>query len=464
MVFYFLFLERILSPASSAPVEEQDELGLAQFRDICDTSYQNISIKIFRWKHLWDPGEMTNTTDPVRSTKTQQKLQKHQNFSCPLGKSPHFSKTKNNQKLFKQTAKIRLTYSQLTKQIILMTITHIISMLYKTIRNKGNKIKKNQEAEQVQIITGQTRSNGKAFYENGKERKEAKIKEKRNIQEEQEHAKATTPQETSENQIKSKTEQKLNHMEDYKRGLLIHEIGEKKKKNKNTDPPENAARTTGTLRRKESREDQWFKQKMTLSKENTLRKQTKELSQDKTRKAQNNNDTRNRDQGRRNVKTNQNEETRTNENDRIKDSNQQSQMNKQKRDEPPTPPPPPSSSSSSEEEYDEPITEEEEEEEEETFEIQFFRMLNERRREWAKDEEMQKNFQDTARQIEENKRLLENFEEEFGEYVKFQQAILNDDIPEELEEESEEYIPTETKRRKTYKMNLQNEDYEEKEL
>ena len=309
-------------------------------------------------------------------------------------------------------------------------------MLYKTIRNKGNKIKKNQEAEQVQIITGQTRSNGKAFYENGKERKEAKIKEKRNIQEEQEHAKATTPQETSENQIKSKTEQKLNHMEDYKRGLLIHEIGEKKKKNKNTDPPESAARTTGTLRRKESREDQWFKQKMTLSKENTLRKQTKELSQDKTRKAQNNNDTRNRDQGRRNVKTNQNEETRTNENDRIKDSNQQSQMNKQKRDEPPTPPP----------------------------EIQFFRMLNERRREWAKDEEMQKNFQDTARQIEENKRLLENFEEEFGEYVKFQQAILNDDIPEELEEESEEYIPTETKRRKTYKMNLQNEDYEEKEF
>ena len=42
---------------------------------------------------------------------------------------------------------------------------------------------------------------------------------------------------------------------------------------------------------------------------------------------------------------------------------------------------------------------------------------------------MQKTFQDTQKQIEENKKLLDDFEEQFGEYVKFQQAILNDKIP-----------------------------------
>ena len=39
-----------------------------------------------------------------------------------------------------------------------------------------------------------------------------------------------------ENQIKHKTEQKPNHMEDYNRGPIIHEKETKKKKNKNTTP------------------------------------------------------------------------------------------------------------------------------------------------------------------------------------------------------------------------------------
>ena len=126
---------------------------------------------------------------------------------------------------------------------------------------------------------------------------------------------------------------------------------------------------------------------MTLS----LRKEIKELSQDKMRKAQNNNDTRNRGQWRRTNKTRHNEERRTNECEQIKDSNKQSQVSKQKRNESLPPPPPSSSSSSSEEEYDELIIEEEEEEEE-NFETQFFKMLRERRGGWTKDEKCKRLF------------------------------------------------------------------------
>ena len=241
MVFYFLFLERILSPASSAPVEEQDELGLAQFRDICDTSYQNISNKIFRWKHLWDPGEMTNTTDQVRSTKIQQKLQKHPNFSCPLGKSPHFSKTKNNQKLFKQTVKKQLTEKQNTKtetliQIAMIQIITLITIL--TYRDQKEGTSKTPK-EHVTKTMKQDRSNTKAFqklkeqqqHENKKETTQIKHTTRQQYTKEQEY------------QEKVKTKKKLCNMQAYTHVLSEHENKEKKTKRKK-DPHTQRTNTT----------------------------------------------------------------------------------------------------------------------------------------------------------------------------------------------------------------------------